>query len=242
MEIAEYILNRVYLVVGTSRCRIVEVEYYASPDPYIHGTPEQATMYRWYFHKAGASSGSSFRGGTYKGLDLTFGTVVGDRTSYGGILLRSIQGPSGEIIEGPCKVVDFILRNTGISTITQLVSTYSSYPPSATDTTSVLYLEEASIPPLTIFRGPRVGLSASHPEYLMKPLRFTTIPAKLKNGRALLVLHNYLLQLRVDWHVSPSHVARWLASFHTESATISLNSVGEMCQAYGYCHRRGWCV
>jgi 3-methyladenine DNA glycosylase Mpg len=238
MQIAEYVLNGVNLVVGTSRCRIVEVEYYADPDPYIHGTPEQATAYRWYFHK----SGTSFRGGTFKGLDLTFGNVIAEHVHHGGVLIRSIRTPSGALIEGPCKVVDFILNHTGAGTIVQLVALCGSYPPSATQTSSILYLEETSITHLPIFQGPRVGLSVSHPQYLMKPLRFTTVPTELKKGRALLILHNYLLEPHLDWKIHPGHIIRWMTSFRTESATISLNSVNDMCQAYGYCYRRGWCV
>jgi len=40
-------------------------------DPFTHKDPLQQTCGQWYFHKIGAQ----YKGGTYKGLDLTFGDV-----------------------------------------------------------------------------------------------------------------------------------------------------------------------
>jgi hypothetical protein len=51
----------------------------------------------------------SFKGGSYKGMDLTFGKkgVV-----HGGILIRSIMDmQSKEYIEGPCNTLDRILKS-----------------------------------------------------------------------------------------------------------------------------------
>lgn len=249
MNIAHYLLNQVHLVIGTTRARIVEVEYYANPDPYIHGTVEQTRPYCWYFHK----KGSSFRGGTYKGLDFTFGD---NQVHHCGVLLRSIQIiATGQIIEGPCMVVNFILGHTSMPDIAHLVATYPSYPPAAADPASLLYIEGAELPPLSIAQGPRVGLSAKHPQYLMRPLRFTTVPHDLKKGRPLLLLHMHV----TDPHPPPpsGNLNRWLpeagfdggvnsasalADFNTSLPILSVKTVSEQCQAYGYCYRSGWCV
>ncbi|KAJ3343705.1 hypothetical protein HDU93_006617 [Gonapodya sp. JEL0774] len=88
--------------------RLAELEFYWNhptdhPDPFSHKNPDQALPMRWYFHK----QGRSFRGGTWKGLDITFGgsrcgavdetsdasgvdSAVGS-TWFGGILIRSLE-------------------------------------------------------------------------------------------------------------------------------------------------------
>ncbi|KAI0797396.1 hypothetical protein BC629DRAFT_1285897 [Irpex lacteus] len=72
---------------------LLEIEFYlwkadSHEDPFTHGSEEQRRSGRWYFHRAptkatGASSSSGarsataaggYRGGTRKGLDLTFGS------------------------------------------------------------------------------------------------------------------------------------------------------------------------
>ena len=76
---------------------------------------------KWYFHKFG----SSYKQGTYKGLDVSIGK--GDGVAAGGILLRSLMplrkmaqstdynlvfadaGDKTSFIEGPCNCVNRIL-------------------------------------------------------------------------------------------------------------------------------------
>lgn len=68
---------------------------------------------KWYFHRFG----KTYKVGTYKGMDLTFGK--GDK-AYGGILIRAISSvgatdgkhlPPNEFIEGPCNTVNKILEH-----------------------------------------------------------------------------------------------------------------------------------
>ena len=55
----------------------------------------------------------SFKCGTYKGMDLTFGNSKLDL--FGGILIRSIMNlKSGEYIEGPCNSVSTLIGLHGV--------------------------------------------------------------------------------------------------------------------------------
>lgn len=66
----------------------------------------QKNLGQWYFHKFG----KSYKSGTYKGLDITFGK---GSIAHGGILIRAISQldppPVNEFIEGPCNCVNKIL-------------------------------------------------------------------------------------------------------------------------------------
>jgi len=96
-RIAQALLNGASLVVGGLAHRLVEIEvYYRSPehpDPFAHAQAIQHECGRWYFHK----TGTGYRGGSYKGFDLTFG----DGVVHAGILIRGIELPSGSLISGP---------------------------------------------------------------------------------------------------------------------------------------------
>ena len=79
---------------------------------------------KWYFHKFG----SSYKSGTYKGLDVAIGK--GDGVAAGGILMRSLMplrksskssegrlvfedaGDKSSFVEGPCNCVNRILDET----------------------------------------------------------------------------------------------------------------------------------
>ncbi len=80
-RIADLLLNRLLLCVGTQRYRLREIEFYfrrpeVHDDPYIHGEAEQQQLGRWYYNLAG-------------GIDLTFGRQELD--TWGGILLRGVE-------------------------------------------------------------------------------------------------------------------------------------------------------
>ena len=53
---------------------LCEIEFYLHgddhPDPFVHRDPMQRSFGRWYFHRVG----ENYRGGTFKGLDITFGS------------------------------------------------------------------------------------------------------------------------------------------------------------------------
>ena len=97
-KIADALLNHTALVLrkaeeGGERerkfYRICEVEFYLNDnevhkDTFTHGDPIQCQSKKWYFHKFG----SSYKSGTYKGLDLAMGKGP---TKPGGILIRSLM-------------------------------------------------------------------------------------------------------------------------------------------------------
>ncbi|KAJ3123507.1 hypothetical protein HK098_001854 [Nowakowskiella sp. JEL0407] len=124
--------------------RLTEVEAYLNTsdfshkDPFCHCKEEQRENTQWYFHRQGNAM-DSYRGGTRKGLDITFGSpvtitnmipndtepplqVITTKQFHGGFLIRSIQPSSGRMIEGPCLVVDEILSKFGKDSIKELVS------------------------------------------------------------------------------------------------------------------------
>ncbi|KAF8525557.1 hypothetical protein BU17DRAFT_41760 [Hysterangium stoloniferum] len=185
---------------------ILEIEFYlylpdVHEDPFCHGHDDQTASAQWYFHRAGKgsnpsnnpSSAGGYRGGTRKGLDITFGSPIVSSffsTSHspassrirGGILLRSIRSANGEntIISGPSLVVDKILTINKSRNIAELVGTklggcISALQPdahveSSSSIQSRLYLtaclRDPKGKPTIIYRSPRVGLDLSHPSVI----------------------------------------------------------------------------
>ncbi|HAX77412.1 MAG TPA: hypothetical protein DCY88_16650 [Cyanobacteria bacterium UBA11372] len=109
-RIASQLLFGCYLVVGNQPHRLVEIEFYyfseTHPDPFTHRAPLQLECGRWYFHR----TRGSYRSGSFKGLDLTFG----DGQAFGGILIRSLVTPDGKLIDGPSLCVDYLLAKAGV--------------------------------------------------------------------------------------------------------------------------------
>jgi len=186
-RIAQCLLGSYRLRVAGSPCRLVEIEFYfdGEPhrDPFAHRHPEQATSGRWYFHRIGAS----YRGGSFKGVDLTFG----DGDSRGGVLVRSFETSSGELVVGPSLCVDHVLAATGSSSVAALASAIGGR--SAFDATSPLHLVEDTALDVTIFRSARVGLTlkrhndALAVDRLARPYRFLTEPRRVTKGRPELI-------------------------------------------------------
>lgn len=69
--------------------RVCEIEFYLNceghTDTFTHGDAMQRLNAKWYFHKMGGS----YKSGSYKGLDLTFGRPEIKATA--GCLLRSLM-------------------------------------------------------------------------------------------------------------------------------------------------------
>lgn len=184
-DIADRLLGSIQIIVGTTPFRLREIEFYASNDdhrdPFAHRHPDQTPCATWYFHRRGRG----FLGGTYKGLDVTFG---GPNT-FGGILLRTIESDSGEFISGPSKVVDAILDAANISSVPALARV--SLDASVWETNRPLHLVSQESPaPISVLTTPRVGLSLkrvhAHPsmtDYFDRPYRFLTAPKRIPKGR-----------------------------------------------------------
>ncbi|KAI4523778.1 hypothetical protein K525DRAFT_195592 [Schizophyllum commune Loenen D] len=160
--------------------RLLEFEFYlhkpgCHEDPFVHRTAEQGELGKWYFHRAPGKGTTKYRGGTRKGLDLTFG----DADAYGGILLRSVQRPnSSEVISGPSLLVDKIVSLSGASDLVDLVESKWAGDTSAF-TPRGLFLrpreDSACSGHRDICRTPRVGLDlskASRAVYVAKAYRY----------------------------------------------------------------------
>ncbi len=196
-RISAELLNEISFSIAGEYHPITEIEFYyhdrLHPDPFTHRDPLQLTTEKWYFHRIG----KSYRGGTFKGLDITFG----DNNSFGGILIRSIETPQGDIIDGSCLCVDYILEKTGFAKVAELDKVSSSY--NIWNNNSPIFLERKNIENRSIFTCARVGLSLkkakqedkntqSMTEYLVFPYRYLNRPRKIRKGKVYLVLGLYL--------------------------------------------------
>ncbi len=180
------------LCVGQWQVQIVEAEIYhyshSFPDAFCHRHPDQQKQNHWYFHQ----KGKSFRGGTFKGVDISFG----EKGSHSGILIRAIQLLNGdrlpaERIEGPSLVVDFLLNASGFEKVQDLARV-CTYP--TDDSTNAVYLKRQKMNPISIYRSCRVGLIldkdkfASMWPFLYLPLRYILYPEKLLKRRDTMIL------------------------------------------------------
>ena len=190
--LAKHLLLDKKLLINGIEHGIVEIEIYCRcighDDPYVHSSKEQLEYGKFYFHR---HKNGTFKGGTYKGMDITFG----NQDMYFAVLIRSISGPEG-IIEGPCKIVNTILDSYEVKSLNDFID-----PNSKLDTLSTtkvldvfnnhrkLHLIDTNIKSSVfkeIYFGPRVGLNPRlSPEWCNVAYRFTT-HNKLKRCRASL--------------------------------------------------------
>ncbi|KAG2146339.1 hypothetical protein DEU56DRAFT_787564 [Suillus clintonianus] len=238
-SISSALLSEYYLSVihGGSQTdyEILELEFYfqktaCHEDPFTHGSAEQERSGQWYFHRAPKRSNTSqanlaatvaggYRGGTRKGLDLTFGASssmephITSAILRGGALLRTIRRYHDQkVISGPSLLVDEILRVCSASNINELVSAKWQGDISALSAPSqprsiYMYLRErpaSSLATSPVFRSPRIGLDLSNPEtkaspthprviFVGKLYRYFTYPELLvTNGRTQTFVGLYL--------------------------------------------------
>ncbi len=183
--ISQLLLNETTFMIGDQPHRICEVEYYYNgdehPDPFAHGDEVQLTHRRWYFHR----DEGQYRGGSFKGLDVSFGR----EGAYGGVLIRTIEKPDGEVVNGCSLCVDHMLGVTGFAKVAALDGDIGTRL--VDDATSPLHLVHSpNLEPRDIDRTARVGLTLKRarqfktmPQYIMKPYRALTRPRDIKKGR-----------------------------------------------------------
>jgi hypothetical protein len=219
VAVADALLNRAELVVGDQVLRIAEVEVYVRaaghPDPFAHAHPVQWGWGRWYFHR----SGPAFRGGSFKGLDLTLGSTAASV----GVLLRSVVAADGALTDGPSRLVDRLLAWTGCATVAELDTRLPG--PVAFDPAAVVHLRAAADRAAPVVATARVGLSlkrarafAEMPRYVGLPYRFLTEPRRIGPGRPQLVsaLHRAGSDppaIRARTGVPASAVTRYVTAF-----------------------------
>jgi len=198
--IANALLNDVILYINEKPHRLDEIEFYyhahAHQDIFAHCDPMQTTSTKWYFHK----KGSNYKGGTYKGMDITFGEE--EKGKFGGILIRSLESlpipTKPKILDGPCVCVDYILKENGSESIANFVEDFGG--DLDVTTTKRLYLKYASTddekkllgPHREVCSGPRVGLSlkkgdSAQYRFVMKNYRFLSQPRLIKKGKPHIV-------------------------------------------------------
>ncbi|EJD34881.1 hypothetical protein AURDEDRAFT_75779 [Auricularia subglabra TFB-10046 SS5] len=210
------VCTTVHQLTENSEYHILEIEFYllkeGHEDPYTHGADAQKVAGNWYFHKAPTRAGAAasesnssraptaaggYRGGTRKGLDLTFGGPP-DSGAVGGILLRSLRrvSPDGKLISGPSLLVDELLAQSDKANIAALVASWGTlraFPGTAEGPRMVV--ESRKDAQLPVYSTPRIGLdlykaqsppAADDPRvvFVARPYRYIVQPDILTaNGR-----------------------------------------------------------
>jgi hypothetical protein len=174
-RIAEELLGRYRLIANGHSLRLRHIEFYHKsvehPDPFVHGFEIQKTPCLWYFHRVG----SGYRGGTYKGMDLTFG----DGELPGGILFRAAETEDGQRIQGPSNLVDYLLKVTKVKSVADLDARIGH----ADDPKSILFLQrQRRSDSISLIRKARVGLSmkratptSQHANYVNRLYLFSSL-------------------------------------------------------------------
>lgn len=189
-HIAGYLLNQTSLFIMEQPHRIEEIEfYYRTPkhdDPFTHGDSHQRQNATWYFHR----EGGNYRGGSFKGLDITFGP----EDAYGGILIRTISSDEQQI-NGCSLCVDHLLKTTKLDHVSKLDAHLK--PLHVFDQNPYLYLAPHHNSTRTITQTARVGLTLKRcaqnptmPDFITRPYRYLTDPT-IKKGKiyTIMALH-----------------------------------------------------
>jgi hypothetical protein len=205
-RVGEYLVTCCWLLVGSrsgavARYKIVEVELYVTsprhPDPYTHCHPEQLGSSLWYLHRSSPRADAAHREGTYKGLDVAIGTIpsAGSPGEHAGALIRSVMRSSdGLVINGPCLVVEELLRHAGAQSARDYAAWLSEKGPLTTLhpelTLGVSPASNRRDP--AVLRSPRVGLRVKRPaelEYRWERYRFVSgdveLARRVKKGSEL---------------------------------------------------------
>jgi 3-methyladenine DNA glycosylase Mpg len=181
-ELAYLFLNKSILIINEKKYRICEIEFYLKNDDhndkYTHCNDDQAKYGKFYFHKYG---NGSYKGGTYKGMDITFG----NENSHCGVLIRSIYNTdTKEFIEGPCRTVNKILEEYSIESINELTNNKLL---SVLENEHDFCLKNAKMKEEIIYKGKRVGLSDKYPNFRNLNYRYLVKKNKIKKQKADLI-------------------------------------------------------
>jgi hypothetical protein len=249
---AELVLLRATWFIHGVAHRFTELEFYfdgrGHRDPFTHGDAVQRELGRWYHHRAAGR----YRGGTYKGMDITFGAP----DAAAGILVRGVQRlDDGAHIDGPCRCVDHLLALHGGVSVAAFAASYEGRvdPPPEGESPSYITLDASFREPPTVYASPRVGLTlkrgvtAARVRFLARPYRFLTEPSRARKGRMHLVLGLHRAgvsarEMTALTGVSASQVARYTAWYATgrgrdPGAFARAVTAQEVCQLLGACER-----
>jgi hypothetical protein len=242
-EIAAILLNRSILRINSFDYRICEIEFYAygpeHQDIFTHKHPDQLEFGAWYFHKTSPNDSASFKGGKYKGIDLT----LGNGKCYLGVLIRRIESIKQSYqIDGSCLVVDEILKVFAAGTIKELLSKSDA---------SINLIYDETLIESPWFMGPRVGLK-SRPEFPItsqishqfRQLRYLTSPSKTTKEKHLLFLYNAavygiekaILKIELRAETAEKYYNYFIAGMDKsleDFKSEKIESVEMLCELYG---------
>lgn len=240
------------LMVNNIKLELAEIEiYYKSnnhDDPFVHGNPQQLKNLTWYFHRQ--TDHGKYKGGSYKGLDITFG----NDSAYGGILIRSVHDTGSlELIEGPCNCVNYILNKTGMSSVTDLVTSLSDL--SIMNRSNIIHLVKSNrtntAQSFGTARCPRVGLTLKKKdyvnkrvEYIGKNYRLLTYPKLIKKAKFLIICGLYQQGKSINEIITITGSKKGLVNRHITAydGYGVLNNyqkglgVTDTCKMLGYCN------
>lgn len=197
-NVANLFLNQTVIICGKSTFKPTEIEFYYNVkiekdekvdreclDCFVHCNEDQLEYGKWYFHKMGKKSSSKYKGGTYKGLDLTLGSK--EKNIYCGILIRSVMDiDTLGMTEGPCRCVNLFLQSAECKSINDL--THQGFILDVLQNESKFVIKDATpkllekISASKMYKDTRIGLSknnANKPEFNFKH-RYLTHSEKFK--------------------------------------------------------------
>ena len=180
-DIAKKILNQTVLTSKNKQYRICEIEFYLRcadhMDEYTHCNDDQYGY--WYFHKF---PNGSYKGGTFKGLDITLGN---NKDKYCGILIRSIYDiENKKMICGPSNSVTELIGQHNCTNVKEFMKNKDTLfvlnaSKSNKTTNNYIYLNDHKFNKEIIYSGPRIGLSDKHMEWKTINYRFVVHPIQL---------------------------------------------------------------
>jgi len=194
-SLAESFLNGFVIRINGKDHRLAEVEFYLQDenhnDIFTHCDEQQKIPCQWYFHRMGKGATAGYKGGSYKGLDITF-----SKRGFGGMLIRALyQIETKEYIEGPSKVVDHILSLCSAKDISSF-TTSDNFSWSVLDETKKLHIVQSKLERRDLITSGRVGLvlrKKEHVPFVLKPYRYMSFPLLVRKGRQHLVLELYYI-------------------------------------------------
>mmetsp|Transcript_24250 Transcript_24250/g.52789 ORF Transcript_24250/g.52789 Transcript_24250/m.52789 type:complete len:382 (-) Transcript_24250:134-1279(-) len=263
VDVGKALLNDWDLVIAGKPHCVCELEVYlhgpSHADPYTHGDDGQRSPAAWYFHK----KGKSFKSGTFKGLDL----AAGDRSkgTVAGVLLRAIRplsetdGSPGDVLEGPCVVVDRILELNGKASISDFVAGREPKQLPAEATEGLSFRPALHPRDEKVWTGPRVGLvlrnaddkkthSAGMPEdFCAAPYRISSAPrllSKFRSGFAAAAHVGGMPQSEIGSLLGLSKVDEYIKATEkglrdanpARFADKNISKQGDICELFGACH------
>lgn len=185
--LADKFINHTALSINGFLYKFSEIEFYLKKDDhndeFTHGHEDQLQYGYFYFHRT--SNGKSYKGGTFKGMDITLGRP----NIYFGVLIRAIYpvDDKDDIICGPSCTVSHILKENFCDKVKDFIGPEDEnrYVLNNGDLKIVDYYDGEEI----IKCGPRINLCGDHHEWRFKPYRFVTKTcSKTKQKRSLVIM------------------------------------------------------